>query len=404
GYDHYVQALETNHPGFMAARDAAFTAAQHSLDFRNDEIYTIPVVVHVVWQDSTQNVSDALIESVISGLNKDFRRLNEDANQIRSIFVDRVGDPKIEFELVATERVQTTATFELDLFSGSLPDEVKQSDQGGSDAWDTESYLNIWVCSIEGGALLGYAYPPAELDNWPDGVTAPSPELDGVVIHYEVFKTEGTHTAQGLLGGGEQTIPVRGRTITHEIGHYLGLRHIWGDGFSSLLGIPDCDADDGIEDTPNQGLQSQFMCDVNQNTCTDATGDLPDMFENYMDYAAEDCMNSFTLGQIDIMRGVLENQRAGLLGGPTASKDLMIEGIFSAFPNPVEDILRVSAAPTSNERYTAQLFNMLGQPVSAPLMAQGTQTLEFSVAHLPAGMYNLVLRQGQGRHVLRVVK
>ena len=207
GYDHYVHSLNRQHPGFKAAVDNVFGRVKLRSPEDDLAVYTIPVVVHVVWADESENLADSLINQVIDVLNEDYRRMNADADLIRDEFLDVVGDPSIEFELAGVERVQTDTTFSMNILANSLPDNVKTSEGGGSDAWDTNSYLNIWVCNIQGGALLGYAYPPAGLDNWPDGVAAPQPELDGVVIHYEVFRRTGTYTASGLLGLGEQTIP-----------------------------------------------------------------------------------------------------------------------------------------------------------------------------------------------------
>ena len=187
GYDHAVQKMEEKYPGFKAAADQTFANAQahsqHADGSRSDMTYTIPVVVHVVWKEAEENIADSLVQSQIDVLNEDFRRLNADAGNIRPIFEDVVGDAKIEFDLVAIERVETDADFSLTLTG--LPDNVKVAAEGGSDAWDTETHLNIWVCQIqpisiigiELGQILGYAYPPAGLANWPAGANAPSPGI-----------------------------------------------------------------------------------------------------------------------------------------------------------------------------------------------------------------------------------
>ncbi|HMR43894.1 MAG TPA: zinc-dependent metalloprotease, partial [Saprospiraceae bacterium] len=148
-----------------------------------------------------------------------------------------------------------------------------------------------------------------------------------VVIDFRAFG-KGSFTVPGV-----GSLPIEGRTTVHEVGHYLGLRHISGDGFSGLLGIPDCDADDGLADTPNQGFQSQFDCNAAQNTCDEGAGDLPDMIENYMDYSRETCQNTFTKGQVNIMRNVLEGPRRGLL--ETSSVETpQFEQFIEISPNP----------------------------------------------------------------------
>lgn len=408
-HDHYVYALDQQYPGFKAATHEVFDQIQLRSPQNDDVVYTIPVVVHVVWKEEAENIADSLINQVMDVLNEDFRRLNADADSVRSIFLDIVGDPKIEFELAAVKRLQTDTTFSLEIFGNAMPDNVKTSIGGGSDAWDPTQYLNIWVCNIQGGSVLGYAYPPADLENWPEGASAPSPELDGVVIHYEVFRRTGTYTASGLFDFlGEQTLNVRGRTVTHEVGHYLGLRHIWGDGLISLLGFPDCNEDDGVSDTPNQGASSQFACDPEQNSCTDdGDNDLPDMFENYMDYSSEDCLNSFTKGQIAIMRSVLENQRSGLIEGQidTTTTSIAIEqtDAFQVFPNPATDILFINSKSHEANSYQVSLFDAHGRMLQLPIASQGGWQQSLDISNLPAGLYALVIQKAHQRYYQKLL-
>ncbi len=337
GHDLVLSANEANYPGYKQQLNSVFEAAkrrgQKSRSARNQQVYTIDVVVHVVWKDTIENLPDTLIQAQIAALNEDYRRMNANASDIRPAFAGVVGDPEIEFNLTTINRVQTNEEFSVDFLSGALPDNVKQTANGGSDASDTELFLNLWVCKIQPitlggislGQILGYAYPPADLPNWPAGQGAPSPELEGVVIDFRAIGPGNPNTID--LGMG--VIPIEGRTPVHEVGHYLGLRHIWGDG-GGFTGTDGCTVDDGIADTPNALDQSNFDCDVTKNTCVDAANDLPDMIENYMDYSAETCMNSFTIGQIDVMRGVLEGPRCGLISFmpiaefvPTVTGDLL---------------------------------------------------------------------------------
>ncbi|MEL7219862.1 MAG: M43 family zinc metalloprotease [Bacteroidota bacterium] len=391
----YLQQLDAAYPGFHDATLAPFSRVRGQGQGRDLTLLTIPVVVHIVYQNESQNLPDETINEVIDVLNEDYRRLNTDADQIRDEFLDVVDDAFIEFELVGVERVETSATFALDIFGGGLPDNVKQAANGGSDAWDTERHLNIWVCNIEGGALLGYAYPPADLLNWPADANAPSPELDGVVIHYEVFRRTGDFTSTGLLGGEAITVPVRGRTVTHEVGHYLGLRHIWGDGTLAVLGIPDCDADDGVEDTPNQGLSSQFVCDPTANGCNEGAGDQPDMWENFMDYSQETCQNSFTAGQIEIMRSVLDNERSGLIEEVVSTQDIANHTGFSIYPNPTSDRLLLERNTKNLSTTTIRLVNAQGQLMQT-WSSWTSERRELLLRDFPAGLYYVQLLNAKG--------
>ena len=397
-YDHYVHWLDQDYPGFKQTADRVLAYTKGTNLAKTGPVYTIPVVVHIVHQDETQNLPDSLVDAVLEVLNQDFRRANADTLNMRAEFAGVVGDPGIAFELVGIERVATEATFELNLLAGSLPDNVKRTAEGGSDAWDPERYLNIWVCNIEGGSLLGYAYPPADLSHWPEGASAPEPELDGVVIHQEVFRRTGTFTSSGLFGLSEVTVPIRGRTITHEVGHYLGLRHIWGDGLLSLLGLPDCDADDGVADTPNQGVNSQFACDAEQNTCdAGEADDLPDMFENFMDYAAEDCLNSFTKQQIAIMRGVLENERGGLVAQTSSTPAVAPTGPqFLLSPNPAGRFVRITTELAADVRFEITVLDALGRSVANYRNYRSGAPIELDLSALAAGSYYVRLRTAAG--------
>lgn len=384
GHDYVMEIMENNYPGFQENVNHTFQEAKaNSSSFNRgggDPIYTLPVIVHIVYQNEDQNVPDAQINKVITRLNEDFRHVNANQTDVRPIWDDVAGDAGIEFCLHDVVRVQTTATFELDLFGGTLPDNVKQASEGGSDAVDPSSYLNMWVCFIEGGALLGYAYPPAGLSNWPDGSSAPAPGLDGVVIHVEAFDVGTTFSTQGT------TVPMEGRTVVHEVGHYLGLRHIWGDGILAQFGIPDCTVDDGVDDTPNQGVPSQFACNPGQNSCTEGNPDLPDMYENYMDYADELCMGLFSNDQVAIMRGVLENQRNGLVN--TTCSGIAGAPVSDFTPGEIINICpgtEISFTDASSNSPIAWFWELEGATPSTSTMQNPTVTYE------AGGTYNVTL-------------
>lgn len=144
--------------------------------------------------------------------------MNSDAGNLRDEFLSIAADAKIEFELIKIVRVPTKQTFGIEVnlndFSFSYPDQIKESDKGGSDAWDVNTYLNIWVGAITSDQFFGYAYPPSGLKNWPENFESPRSDYDGVVINYKVF---GRQLAPFIDNEGN-IIPLNGRTATHEIG------------------------------------------------------------------------------------------------------------------------------------------------------------------------------------------
>ncbi len=162
-------------------------------------------------------------------------------------------------------------------------DGVKQASKGGSTAWPPDAYLNIWVCTL-GGGLLGYA-------QFPGGPKA----TDGVVVLNSAFGTEGIAAAPFD----------KGRTLTHEIGHWLNLRHIWGDTL-------DCSGGDRVPDTPNCEGPNIGKPTFPVITCSNAPHG--DMFMNYMDYVDDAAMFMFTAGQVSRMSACLAGPRKSFAG------------------------------------------------------------------------------------------
>ena len=331
---HYLESYQESYETFLKRGANNFS-----------ETYYIPVVFHIVWNQESQNLPDYVIESQVDVLNEDYRRLNENALDTRDEFLEFAGDANIEFFLAnvdpegnPTNGIIRTYTdrdeflmFE-DILSNEITlDEVKFSISGGSDAWDTNKYLNIWVCNIGAldilgldlGQVYGYAYPPINIDealstieettipDWPVDMLSDDQDVQGVVLHYTTVGRN--NPAADEDGMNENNL---GRTAVHEVGHYLGLRHIWGDALA-FFGDDGCSVDDGIWDTPNASDQAGYVCDFTKNTCSGddfgSIDDLPDMVENYMDYSPGACQNLFTNGQINIMRTVLEISRTGLI-------------------------------------------------------------------------------------------
>lgn len=234
-------------------------------------VINIPVYVHVVYSNANENISDAQIASQIKVLNDDFRRANNDANNTPSEFAGVAADSEITFTLSGTFRNANSRT------SWGTNDAVKSS----YPPITPETHMNIWVCNI-GGGILGYA-------QFPGGNSA----TDGIVVSPQYFGTTG-YVAAPFDGG---------RTTTHEVGHYLNLRHIWGDGR--------CNRDDFVGDTPRSD-RPNYGCPTTAVHCRSN-----DQFMNYMDYTDDACMNMFSTGQKERMRAlfVAGGARASMIGG-----------------------------------------------------------------------------------------
>ncbi len=382
GYDDVIKINELLFPGYKTNVDQSFRYAEamSSFHYRNTDVLKVKVVIHVVYKTEMENLNDTIIQNQMEVLNKAFRLQNENRTEIRDIFKDIQSDAGIEFELQEVIRVKTNANFALTLTG--LPDAVKQNSRGGSDAINPENFLNIWVCRIQpipfiGGQILGYAYPPSGLANWPEGTAAPSQNLDGVVIDFRVF---GSNNPNILTVNG-QSHDAQGRTTVHEVGHYLGLRHIWGDG-GGIFGGNSCAEDDGMADTPNQGAQSPGGCNKSANTCIDQQNDKPDMIENYMDYSGEVCQNTFTKDQVNLMRSVLMNQRSTLV----SAYSIDIEKSWTVYPNPTTDQIFIK-----NELWSignrVLLKNVTGAVVLEAMVSGNL--IQMDISQLSQGLYFL---------------
>ncbi|PTX43331.1 pregnancy-associated plasma protein-A [Christiangramia gaetbulicola] len=228
-------------------------------------VVNIPVVVHVVYSNAQQNISDQQINSQIDVLNADFRASNNDVNSIPSEFANDVADSEISFTLAAVNRYSNSTS------QWGTNDAVKAQ----YPPVNPSTTLNIWVANI-GGGILGYA-------QFPGGPAS----TDGVVISPQYFGTTGYVSAPFD----------RGRTATHEVGHYLNLRHIWGDGR--------CRQDDFVADTPDSDGPNYGCPSYPTVNCRST-----DMTMNYMDYTNDACMYMFSEGQKARMRTIFMD------GGP----------------------------------------------------------------------------------------
>ncbi len=399
-----MDRMEQQYPGHREAVERTFQDAKRFAQSqqRFDEVYVIPVVFHIVYNNPEHNLADSVILSQLEVLNEDYRRWNADAALTRSEFQPVAADAGIQFVLATEDpdgsptsgitRTQTATTSWFS-FTEFIPNGIKRSADGGVDAWDTERYLNIWVgdLSLFGAPfILGFAYPPVGAANWPADSEAPDPALEGVVIHNAVLGRNNPLVTSVLQTN------TRGRTCTHEVGHYLGLRHTWGDG-GGFTGQDGCTVDDGIEDTPNCAEASQQQCNYSNNTCTDSPIDLPDQIENYMDYSDEACQNMFSQGQVDIMRAVLATVRNPLVTTiPANVEDVQRGPALHVFPNPTDGMLSIRWEEGETLPKSVSIIDAMGRVVHSQFVTTAGR-VELSLVHLPSGMYTILL-QSEGFH------
>ncbi|KQB39727.1 zinc metalloprotease [Flavobacterium aquidurense] len=225
----------------------------------------IPVVVNVLYRTTAENISDAQIQTQIDVLNKDFNALNSDYNSVPALFAGVKANVGISFVLDQVIRKSTTKT------SWGTNDAVKKVAQGGLAPTSPTTKLNLWSCTI-GGGILGYA-------QFPGGASA----TDGVVVDSKYFGLSGSSAAPYNLG----------RTATHEVGHWMNLRHIWGDATCGS----DLVSDTPTHNTANYGVPAY----PHYSTCS---GTPVEMTMNYMDYVDDNAMYMFSNGQKSRMAAI----------------------------------------------------------------------------------------------------
>jgi hypothetical protein len=346
-YSHeYMDQQVAANPALQQAIDAeeqhtAQFVQAHPNGYQNRAVVTIPVVFHVVYFNTAQNISNTRLTAQLDVLNKDYRKLNTDANLVPSAWTSIAADCEIEFCLAqrdpngnfttGIERIQSTTA------SWTTNDQVKFASSGGANAWDRSKYLNIWVCSLSGG-ILGYSTFPGGPAN-----------VDGVVLSYQYVGTTGS------------TAPYnKGRTGTHEIGHWLNLKHIWGDDGSS------CSGSDNVGDTPNQASEN-YGCPTFPWTDACSSSSPGVMFMNYMDYTDDACMYMFTSGQKTRMWAALNGSRLSIQTSngctPVGLAAISLQGTFSVSPSPTNGAFTLSFGATGMQNFDITIYNLLGESV-----------------------------------------
>lgn len=333
-------------------------------------LLSIPVVVHVLYNNAAQNISTAQIQSQIDILNDDFGLMNSDSLDDTHPFWEFAGDSEIEFCLASRDPNGNVTSGITRTFTDSLSfigeGNEKFTSTGGIDNWDPTEYLNIWVCDLSGsGGTLGYATFPSDL--------VATPDEDGVVISYTAFGDIGTATAPNDLG----------RTGTHEVGHWLNLRHIWGDATCG---------DDFVADTEIAESEN-FNCPTFPHNASSTCGSGVDgeMYMNYMDYVDDYCMVMFTLDQGTRMQSALNGDRAELLtslgcDSPLAINEVLLENTFSIYPNPSNGDFIINAQLTKNENVSISLYNLLGAKIQQ-FDNVSSYPFQMSLKDVPNGSY-----------------
>ncbi|MEO7924261.1 MAG: M43 family zinc metalloprotease [Chitinophagaceae bacterium] len=381
----YRQEQITNNPLLAENAEAVETFANRAVAERQtmanrgeSVVIKIPVVVHILYHYPNEKITDAQVQSQVNALNKCFRRLNADSINTPARFKPFATDCEIEFQLAISDPRKRSTSGIIRKYTPILRweanDQVKFSSEMGDDAWDPKSYLNIWVCNLE--QVAGYS-----------SVIGGPENKDGIVLGFNAF---------GTNSSGNYNM---GKTAVHEVGHWLGLRHLWGD--------TDC-GDDGIADTPKQAWYN-IDCPSGINiSCNN--GPHGDMYMNYMDFTSDACMNLFTQGQKAKMRVLFDpgGPRNSLLTSKGLNMPLIMESPLAEsdpkwlearlYPNPAinEIKLDLSYDPRWMGK-TILISNLQGQTVMNVTITSKVQVIQIN--NLKAGMYFLAAKKDDGESI-----
>jgi hypothetical protein len=336
--------------------------------FRLPETIRIPVVIHVLYHTPEQNVPKAAIDLLIAALNRDFNKQNSDTVNIPVAFRSLATSMGFEFKLATTDPKGIATTGIVKKYTPITywlsDDKMKFNASYGDDAWDSKSYLNIWICNMKD--VLGYSTFPG-MDAKKDGV---------VWSHEDLANAKGTSPAINDY-----------RTIVHEVGHWLNLRHIWGEGYCG---------DDKVDDTPKQSTYTPGCPTGARVSCTN---NLPgDMYMNYMDFTDDVCMNMFTIGQRKRARAIFES--GGVRNSILYSKGLNIPAkepaelpdyypkwlFVQVYPNPATTELKLFFE--YDDRWKGmklQIFDITGRLVISKIINSRIEVIDIS--RLKAGTY-----------------
>ena len=323
----------------------------------------VPVVFHIVLTNPAV-ITNAQIQAQLNVLNNDFAGMNSDSTNIPAAFKSLFGKSQIQFKLAqrtpdnepATGIVRVTTSH---VVYSTFDKSLKYSTLDGDDAWDPDRFLNVWVTNLSNGYVLGYSTLP--------GASVPAEE--GIVIHYTTLPADSLTTFN------------RGRTLTHEAGHFFYLYHIWGDENG-------CTGTDFVDDTPNQTTLTSG-CPAGA-LLTDACSPVAPgiLYENYMDYSDDACMCLFTHGQVTRMETALSDYHAGYYtsNGADPVPNLLAKG-FMVTPNPATDAITIQFYPYPSTLKVIVLYNSSGQKVAEQVAMNGTGSYTFNMSRFASGVY-----------------
>jgi hypothetical protein len=361
-------------------------------------VFKIPVVVHIIHSEASgaiqnANIPDQQVFDQIDVLNEDFRRTNADASNTPLIYNGIASDTEIEFCLADRAPDGSTSTGINRIYTNRNPLIYPTDDSflKGLSFWPSDQYLNIWVCRLSDGnpstKILGYAQFPSNSSLSGLNSNEGPATTDGVVIHYTVFGRNVTTDPDYNLG----------RTATHEVGHWLGLFHTWGDQAS-------CTGNDQCADTPpcdDQFFSSKPTCAAPLQCIANRR-----MIENYMDYSDDACMNLFTADQKTRMRSALavSPRRIALENSIGCCDTCTVNSKLNVYPNPANGIANLNIQFASPTNVEVLIYDRIGQKVfEGDYSATKKFNEPINVSAWADGLYIIIVKADNTKHTWKLL-
>lgn len=340
---------------------------------------TIPVVFHVVYQNTAENVHDSILQEQLDVLNEDLNATNADLWKVPVAWQPIIGNMNVTFLLASVDpNGNPTTGIERQssaVASWSTNDNVKHTQSGGLDAWPDTSYLNIWICDL-GAGLTGYT-------QFPGGPDA----TDGIVLNYRYVGR----------GAPAQAPYNAGRAGTHEFGHWLGLRHIGPD-----AGCADLDS---CADTPGYSSNTIYgtypVGTVLTDGCQPSAPGI--MWMNFMSYVDDTAMVFFTQDQIGKMTWYLNNMRQGFFT-PNGIREDQLPAKYTVYPSPSTSGIFTITRQDATTAASVEVYDAQGKLIMAPVrFSEGTSSLQLDLSAFANGIYTVITRGETATESKRIV-
>lgn len=337
-----------------------------------------PVVFHVLYQNANQNLHDSILQHQLDVLNEDFNALNADLANVPAAWQPIIGNMQITFQLATVDPLgnPTTGIERVQVFSQPQQGYCDSS-QGGLSPWPDTAYLNIWVFNLSSG-LLGYADFPGA-----------SAQCRGLVLDYTVVGRNDPN----------QNAPYnKGRVATHEMGHFFGLYHIWGDDAG------DCSGSDYIADTPNQAAETYGNPGVGTVITDSCTLNAPGiMWMNFMDFCDDAAIIFFTQGQVVAVDTIINQyyssfKMVGIADPPSH------QSLYSVFPSPNATGIFNVTREDINTKTSVEVYDLQGRIILAPTyFDNGSTMMQIDLSAYSNGTYSVVVRTEHAMESKRIV-